>query len=99
MELRDLNNDGLEDLISRTDENFDVFIADRSSTSYFENEPSYSIDINEIEKRLGDFDIDNLDFSNLTGILSITHEEILEDVTGDAIDDLLLREGAKITLI
>ena len=98
MELRDLNNDGLEDLISRTDENFDVFIADRSSTSYFENEPSYSIDINEIEERLGDFDIDNLDFSNLTGILSITHEEILDDVTGDAIDDLLLREGGKITL-
>ena len=98
MELRDLNNDGLEDSISRTEENFDVFIADRSRNSYFENEPSYSIDINEIEKRLGDFDIDNLDFSNLTGILSITHEEILEDVTGDAIDDLLLREGGKITL-
>ncbi|GIT64306.1 MAG: hypothetical protein Ct9H300mP22_7060 [Gammaproteobacteria bacterium] len=55
-------------------------------------------DIAEIEERLGDFDIDNLDFSNLTGVLALTHEEVLDDVDGDGIEDLLLREGGKVSL-
>lgn len=42
--------------------------------------------------------MDNLDFSNLTGVLALTHEEILDDVNGDGIDDLLLREGGKVSL-
>jgi len=98
MELRDINNDGLDDLISRTDEKLEVFIANESSSSYFPNTSSYSLNITEIEERLGDFDIDNLDFSNLTGVVAITHEEILDDVNGDKIDDLLLREGGKVSL-
>jgi hypothetical protein len=98
MELRDVNSDGYDDLISRTDERLDVFIADEHGTAYFDNQASYSLDIAEIEERLGDFDIDNLDFSNLTGVLALTHEEILEDVDGDGIEDLLLREGGKVSL-
>ncbi|MBT3532056.1 MAG: VCBS repeat-containing protein [Gammaproteobacteria bacterium] len=98
MDLRDVNNDELPDLISRSDERLDVFLANDTDTSYFPREASYSLDIEEIESRLGEFDIDNLDFSNLTGVLALTHEEILDDVDGDNIDDLLLREGGKVSL-
>lgn len=98
IELRDVNGDGFDDLVSRTDEKLDVFIASNSATRYFPAQASYSLDIGEIEERLGDFDIDNLDFSNLTGVLALTHEEILDDVNGDGIDDLLLREGGKVSL-
>ena len=98
MELRDVNSDGFDDLVSRTEEELKVFIANASAEAYFPNEASYFLDILEIEERLGEFDIENLDFSNLTGLLSLTHEEILEDVDGDGIDDLLLREGGKVSL-
>ena len=98
MELRDVNSDGFDDLISRTEEELKVFIANTNATSYFPNEASYFLDILEIEERLGEFDIDNLDFSNLTGLLALTHEEILDDLDGDGIDDLLLREGGKVSL-
>jgi hypothetical protein len=98
MELRDVNSDGFDDLISRTDEVLEVFLADALGARYFPVKPSYSLDITEIEERLGEFDIDNLDFSNLTGVLALTHEEILEDVDQDGVDDLLLREGGKVSL-
>ncbi len=98
MELRDVNSDGFDDLVSRTEEELKVFIANASASAYFPIEASYSLDILEIEERLGEFDIENLDFSNLTGLLSLTHEEILDDVDGDGIDDLLLREGGKVSL-
>jgi len=99
MELRDVNNDGLPDLISDTEERFDVFLANPSSnSSYFPAEPSYSVDRVAIRERLGDFDIDQLDFSNLTGLLALTHEEILRDMNGDGIDDMILREGGRVAL-
>ena len=31
-------------------------------------------------------------------MLALTHEEVLEDVNGDGIEDLLLREGGKVSL-
>ena len=98
LRLRDLNSDGHPDLISETDELLAVFLADPSSPQYFPTSPSYSVDIAEIEERLGEFDVDNLDFSNLTGILALTHQEMLEDVDADGVDDLVLREGGKISL-
>lgn len=98
LELRDVNGDQLDDLISKTEEKLDVFLAQAAGSAYFLPTPSFTLDIAEIEERLGEFDIDNLDFSNLTGILALTHEEVLEDINGDGIDDLLLREGGKVSV-
>lgn len=98
MELRDVNSDNAADLISRTAETLDVFLANPNEAAYFDATPSYSLNISEIEERIGEFDIDNLDFSNLTGVLALTHEELLEDVDGDGVDDLLLREGSKVSV-
>ena len=98
LRLRELNADGHPDLIAETDERLAVFLADPDSPGYFPAAPSYQVDIAAIEERLGEFDFDNLDFSNLTGILALTHEQLLEDVDGDGIADLLLREGGKISL-
>jgi len=97
IELRDINNDNRPDLISETEERFDVSLANASG-DYFPQSPSFSIDREEIRERLGNFDVDQLDFANLTGILALTHEEILEDVDGDRIDDFVLREGGKVSL-
>ncbi len=98
IELRDVSGDGADDLVSRTEEKLDVFIASPDVAPYFPQAPSFTLDIAAIEERLGDFDIDNLDFSNLTGVLALTHEEILDDVNNDGIEDLLLREGGKVSL-
>ena len=98
MDLRDVNGDGFDDLVSQTDKKLDVFIAMGTSENYFPQAPSYSLDIAAIEERLGEFDIDNLAFSNLTGVLALTQEEILDDVNADGIEDLLLREAGKVSL-
>lgn len=97
LQLRDVNGDALPDLISDTDERLDVFLSGLGD-DYFPAEPTFSVDRLEIRERLGEFDVDQLDFSNLTGILSLTHEELLEDVDNDGISDLILREGGKVSL-
>ena len=96
--LRDVNADSQEDLIVRTEEKLEVFLAGRTPGRHFPLTPDFLLDIAAIEENIGQFDIDNLDFSNLTGVLALTHEEILEDINGDGIDDLLLREGGKVSI-
>ena len=86
------------DLIVDTDERLAVFLADPTAANYFSPEPSFELDRLEIEESLGEFDIETLDFANLTGVLALTHEELLEDIDGDGIEDLLLREGGKVSV-
>lgn len=97
LQLRDVNADNELDLIINTEERLEAYIYD-SSKETFPDIPNYLIDKNEIEARLGEFDIENIDFSNLTGVLALTHEEVLEDINGDGIEDLLLREGGKVSI-
>ncbi len=97
LQLRDVNADNELDLIIDTEERLEAYIFDGSKKA-FPDTPNYLIDKNEIEARLGEFDIENVDFSNLTGVLALTHEEILEDINGDGIEDLLLREGGKVSI-
>src|SRR5690606_34177991 len=97
VQLRDVNGDSRPDLISDTEERLDVFLS-RSSGDYFSSEPTFSIDRLEIRERLGEFDVDQLDFANLTGVLALTHEELLDDVNGDGIADFVLREGGRVAL-
>lgn len=96
--LRDVNGDAHPDLVSDTDERLDVFLANADTGAYFPATPDYSIDRTAIRERLGDFDVDQLDFANLTGVLALTHEEILQDMNGDGVDDMILREGGRVAL-
>ena len=48
MEVRDVNNDGSNDLISRTEEKLDVFIANELNQLPFKTSPSYSVDITAV---------------------------------------------------
>ncbi|MEX1032095.1 MAG: VCBS repeat-containing protein [Cellvibrionaceae bacterium] len=96
MRLRDLNNDQRKDLIASSEERVDVFLADE--VGGFALRPSYSIDLGELQKRVGEVDVDRVDYSNLSGLLAHTYNFQLEDVDGDGIDDLLIREGGKLTL-
>ncbi|PCH60854.1 MAG: hypothetical protein COC19_05345 [SAR86 cluster bacterium] len=98
MNMRDVNSDGFDDLVTRSRESIQVFIAQGNSSPYFNSSPSYVIDLAAIEARLGGFDFDKIDFSNLTGLLALTHEEIFDDVDMDGYEDLLLREGGKVSL-
>ncbi|MDO7640047.1 MAG: VCBS repeat-containing protein, partial [OM182 bacterium] len=98
LQLRDVNGDRTADLIVDTDERLAVFLADLSAANYFSPEPSFELDRLAIEDSLGEFDIETLDFANLTGVLALTHEELLEDIDGDGIEDLLLREGGKVSV-
>ena len=98
LKLRDVNGDGAADLITDTEESLSVFLADPSSDAVFPVSASIAIDRAAIRERLGEFDIENLDFANLTGVLALSHEETLEDIDDDGIDDLLLREGGKVSI-
>ena len=98
LQLRDVNGDLAADLIVDTDERLAVFLADTTAANYFSPEPSFELDRLAIEESLGEFDIETLDFANLTGVLALTHEELLEDIDGDGIEDLLLREGGKVSV-
>ena len=98
LQLRDVNSDLAADLIVDTDERLAVFLADPTAANYFSADPSFELDRLAIEENLGEFDIETLDFANLTGVLALTHEELLEDIDGDGIEDLLLREGGKVSV-
>lgn len=102
MQLRDINGDGHNDLYVDSEQRLDIFLAhesgDASGKNRFRHQPDMSIDRLEIRERLGEFDIDNLDMNNLTGVLALTHEELFRDMNGDGIQDAILREGGRVAL-
>lgn len=96
LQIRDLNGDGRPDLISASAERIDVFLADAAGR--FPAGPSWSVDLRQLEERVGEINFDQVDYSNLSGLLAHTYDVQLDDVDGDGIDDLLIREGGKLTL-
>lgn len=96
LDLRDTNGDGRVDLVSRTEERLDVYLA--AATGKLPEKPSYGVDLEAIRKRVGEWNPDKLDLSNLAGALAWTFQSDLVDVDSDGVDDLLLREGGKVSI-
>src|SRR5690606_34362055 len=96
LNIRDVNNDGRMDLVSSSEQSIDVFLARQDGG--FPSRPAYSVDLQALRERVGEMDFEQLDFSNLSGLLAHTFEIELEDVDGDRVEDLLVREGGRITL-
>lgn len=94
--IRDVNNDGVKDLISQARNQLDVFLSNEQGS--YNTEPSYTFDASEIEERLGQPDLDNLDFSNLSAMARYGYDISLDDVTGDKVEDLIIREAGKISV-
>lgn len=93
--VRDINGDGRDDLVTISEDSLEAFIAD--SNGKFSARPSYRLDRQAIRERLGEPDVENMDYANLTGVLAYTYDFQLEDIDNDNIDDLLLREGGRIS--
>lgn len=96
MIIRDMNNDGQNDVISRVDKITEVFLGKKDGS--FPIEPSYRIDLDAIASPAKEFDLDNIDFSNLSGMINTGPQQQLEDLDGDKIEDLLLLDNGKITV-
>jgi len=96
MSIRDLNNDQRNDLIARSEERLEVFLAD--SEGKFALQSSYEVDLTEIAERVGEVNYDTIDYGNLSGLLAHTYDVSLEDTDGDGIEDLLIREAGKISI-
>jgi hypothetical protein len=99
MELRDLNNDGFNDLISRSEERIDVYYSQTGATApAFASTPVYSVDLAALNAGMENFTLDQLDFSNLTALLALRPDVLMNDVNNDGLDDVVIREGGKISL-
>ncbi|MGQ9425677.1 FG-GAP repeat domain-containing protein [Gilvimarinus sp. F26214L] len=96
LQIRDVNNDQRPDLVTSSEERIDVFLA--SDKGSFASVASYSVNLQELSERVGEVDFDRVDFGNLSGLLAHTYDVQLEDVDGDGIEDLLIREGGKLTV-
>ena len=94
--IRDVNNDGVKDLISQARNQLEVFLSNKNGT--YPSEPSYTYDMDEIRERLGEPDLDNIDFSNLSAFTRYTYTLELQDVTGDKIEDIVIREAGKVVI-
>jgi hypothetical protein len=99
MQLRDLNNDGVNDLISRSEESIDVYYSQTDpGAPAFAATPVYSVDLTVLNAGMENFSLDQLDFSNLTALLALTYNVLMNDVNNDGFDDVIIREGGKISL-
>jgi hypothetical protein len=95
-ELRDVNSDGRVDLVSRTEDRLEVFLAAGDGT--YPRSPSYVLDLAAARAQLGEFSPDDLDWSNLTGAFTRTVQAKSADVNGDGVEDVVLRAGGKVSL-
>lgn len=92
--IRDVNNDNRKDLVSRANNMLEVFLA--ASDGTYPLQPNYQFDFNAIQERLGEPEFDNIDFSNLSSLTRYSYDARLDDINGDKIEDLLIREAGKV---
>jgi hypothetical protein len=96
LDLRDTNGDGLNDLVTKTEDSLDLYLA--KGRGELPDRPTCSLDLAAVRDRVGRFDPDRIDPSNLTGALAWSHGTEMADIDGDRIEDLLLREGGKVSV-
>ncbi len=96
LNLRDVNNDGHNDLISEVDEVTDVFLGREDES--FSLEPSYSIDLNKLLGPPKDVSMEEMDFSNIMANASLGRQQIISDINEDKIEDLILLNEGKVTI-
>ena len=90
--LQDLNSDGRPDLVSKSEDRLEVYLA--SVKGKFPEVPSYALDLTEVRER--NRKPDEVDLSNLTRQAAEPYQVELEDINQDGNADLLLREGGKV---
>lgn len=96
MTIRDVNNDGRNDVISKVDKITEVFLGKTDGS--FPSEPSYRIDLDSMASPPIKFNWDTFDFSNIFSAISTGPQQYLQDLDGDKIEDLLLLDNGKITV-
>lgn len=96
MTIRDVNNDGRNDVISKVDKITEVFLGKTDGT--FPDDPSYRIDLEKMTTPPKEFNFDSLDFSNIFSAIPIEPQQYLQDLDGDKIEDLILLDNGKITI-
>ncbi|MBN1906917.1 MAG: VCBS repeat-containing protein [Deltaproteobacteria bacterium] len=96
MNIRDINNDGRNDLISTVDKLTEVFLG--SKDGGFPSDPSFRYDLTSMTAPPKKFNLDTLDFSNILSALPMGTQQYMQDLDGDKIEDLLLLDNGKITV-
>lgn len=96
MNIRDINNDGRNDLISTVDKLTEVFLG--LPDGGFPSDPSFRFDLTSMTAPPKKFNLDTLDFSNILSALPIGPQQYMQDLDGDKIEDLLLLDNGKITV-
>ena len=95
--LRDVNGDGLNDLVVQTRRKLEISLADPDSARYFPAEPTISRDFSEFVDRIDQMTIDDIDYGDLFAAVSENiHLVNLKDVDNDQHEDLVLQVGTKI---
>lgn len=67
-----MNNGQHKDLVTSSEQGVEIFLAD--SEGRFPGAPSYSVDLQELQQGVGKVDFDNVDYSNLSGVLAHTYD-------------------------
>ncbi|NLD37171.1 MAG: VCBS repeat-containing protein [Desulfatiglans sp.] len=96
MNIRDINNDGRNDLISTVDKLTEIFLG--LPDGGFPSDPSFRYDLTTMTAPPKKFNLDTLDFSNILSALPIGPQQYMQDLDGDKIEDLLLLDNGKITV-
>jgi len=95
-EVADQNGDGHPDLVFRDSDEVQFFWSSRDGR--LPDEPTFSLDLEEIRSLLPKASRDLIDTSNLLKALESQVSHLSVDFDGDGVFDLLLRRGSKVSI-